>query len=102
MIRRPPRSTLFPYTTLFRSQTLINLLALAILAAITFSSVSIFEGHEAGLAGALAIPALIGILVLAGPALLRLGRRSRFARVRGIATAVTRLLALARRRLAVF
>ena len=24
MIRRPPRSTLFPYTTLFRSQNLIN------------------------------------------------------------------------------
>src|SRR3712207_7421744 len=24
MIRRPPRSTLFPYTTLFRSQTLSN------------------------------------------------------------------------------
>src|SRR2546429_74958 len=24
MIRRPPRSTLFPYTTLFRSQSLVN------------------------------------------------------------------------------
>src|SRR2546430_11367433 len=24
MIRRPPRSTLFPYTTLFRSQSLLN------------------------------------------------------------------------------
>src|SRR5690349_23466993 len=24
MIRRPPRSTLFPYTTLFRSQDLLN------------------------------------------------------------------------------
>src|SRR3712207_8500945 len=24
MIRRPPRSTLFPYTTLFRSETLVN------------------------------------------------------------------------------
>src|SRR3712207_7146113 len=24
MIRRPPRSTLFPYTTLFRSDTIIN------------------------------------------------------------------------------
>src|SRR2546421_3289931 len=28
MIRRPPRSTLFPYTTLFRSQMLIEPLAL--------------------------------------------------------------------------
>src|SRR5260370_37669866 len=25
MIRRPPRSTLFPYTTLFRSQQIVNL-----------------------------------------------------------------------------
>src|SRR3712207_7272225 len=28
MIRRPPRSTLFPYTTLFRSDELLDLLAL--------------------------------------------------------------------------
>src|SRR5258708_20583791 len=27
MIRRPPRSTLFPYTTLFRSETNINIIA---------------------------------------------------------------------------
>src|SRR5260221_7643197 len=25
MIRRPPRSTLFPYTTLFRSQTVVHM-----------------------------------------------------------------------------
>jgi phosphatidylinositol alpha-mannosyltransferase len=84
------------------SQTLINLLALAILAAVTFSSVSIFSGHEAGLAGALAVPALVVLLVLAGPLLLRLGRHSRFLRVRLIAAAVTRMLGLARRGLAVF
>jgi len=84
------------------SQTLINLLALAILAAVTFSSVSIFHGQEAGLAGALAIPALIGAVVLVGPALLRLGRHSRVDRIRRAASAVTRLLGLARRGLAVF
>jgi phosphatidyl-myo-inositol alpha-mannosyltransferase len=84
------------------SQTLINLLALAILAAITFSSVSIFQGHEAGLLGAVAVPALIVVLVLTGPAVLRLGRRSRFARVRRAAEAVTRMLALARTGLTVF
>jgi phosphatidylinositol alpha-mannosyltransferase len=84
------------------SQTLINLLALAILAAVTFSSVSIFHGQEAGLAGALAIPALIGVLVLGGPSLLRLGHRSRVDRVRRAAAAITRLLALARSGLAVF
>src|SRR2546426_2778807 len=31
MIRRPPRSTLFPYTTLFRSQVVILQVAVAIL-----------------------------------------------------------------------
>src|SRR5437870_4334944 len=72
------------------SQTLINLLALAILAAVTFSSVSIFHGHEAGLAGALAVPALICLLVLGGPSLLRLARRSRVARVRRTAIAIPR------------
>src|SRR2546425_11510212 len=30
MIRRPPRSTLFPYTTLFRSQELIGIAALLV------------------------------------------------------------------------
>src|SRR3712207_8526941 len=33
MIRRPPRSTLFPYTTLFRSLLLVLQLALLVLAA---------------------------------------------------------------------
>ena len=84
------------------SQTLINLLALAILAAITFSSVSIFQGHEAGLLGALAVPALIVVLVLVGLSLLRVGRDSRFARVRRVASSITRMLSLARRGLAVF
>jgi phosphatidylinositol alpha-mannosyltransferase len=84
------------------SQTLINLLALAILAAITFSSVSIFHGHEAGAAGALAVPALIVVLVLAGPVALRAARRSRLVRLRAGAVALTRLLGLARRGLTVF
>jgi phosphatidylinositol alpha-mannosyltransferase len=84
------------------SQTLINLLALAILAAITFSSVSIFHGHEAGVLGALAIPALVVVLVVAGPALLRVGRHSRMPRVRRGAELVTRMLALARMGLTVF
>jgi phosphatidylinositol alpha-mannosyltransferase len=84
------------------SQTLINLLALAILAAITFSSVSIFQGHEAGLAGALAVPVLIVAIILAGPILMRLARNSKAERLRRIAERITRLLALARSGLAVF
>jgi len=84
------------------SQTLINLVALAILAAVTFGSVSIFHGREAGLAGALAIPALIGAVVLGGPSLLRLAQRSRSERVRRLASSITRALHLARRGLAMF
>jgi phosphatidylinositol alpha-mannosyltransferase len=84
------------------SQTLLNLVALAILAAVTFSSVSIFNGREAGLAGALAIPALIVAVVLGGPSLLRLARRSRNERVNRLARSVTRALELARRGLAMF
>src|SRR2546428_4847852 len=38
MIRRPPRSTLFPYTTLFRSEYVGLSLALFILAAIALLS----------------------------------------------------------------
>jgi phosphatidylinositol alpha-mannosyltransferase len=84
------------------SQTLINLLALAILAAVTFSSVSLFHGHESGIAGALAVPVLIALLVIAGPSLLRRARRSRIARVRRAGAAIIGLLALARRGLSVF
>jgi phosphatidylinositol alpha-mannosyltransferase len=84
------------------SQTLINLLALVILAAVTFSSVPLFQGREAGLVGALAVPVLICALVLAGPRLLALARRSKLPRVRAGAVMLTRMLDLARRGLAVF
>src|SRR2546426_5035325 len=39
MIRRPPRSTLFPYTTLFRSPTLLAL------SAVKFALVVLFYMH---------------------------------------------------------
>src|SRR5947208_10603556 len=39
MLRRPPRSTLFPYTTLFRS--ILALLGGAILAAILFAAINL-------------------------------------------------------------
>src|SRR2546427_7357721 len=44
MIRRPPRSTLFPYTTLFRSQPLTS-------APVFFSRFMRLESHRAGSAG---------------------------------------------------
>src|SRR5258708_30857308 len=49
MIRRPPRSTLFPYTTLFRSsEPWVRLFAIALLAGlIVFAPVQIFERASA-------------------------------------------------------
>ncbi len=84
------------------SQTLINLLALAILAAITFTSVPLLSGHPAGIATAIAIPLLICALVLSGPRLLAIGQRARSERVARAARAISRMLALARRGLIVF
>ncbi len=84
------------------SQTLINLLALGILAAITFTSVPLLNGHPAGIATAIAIPLLICALVVAGPRLVALGRRARSRRVAKAADAVAAALSLARRGLIVF
>jgi phosphatidyl-myo-inositol alpha-mannosyltransferase len=84
------------------SQTLINLFALAALAAVTFTAVPLLHGHVAGLAAALAVPLAVCALVLAGPRLLTLGSRSRSQRVRQIAAAGARMLNLARQGLLVF
>src|SRR3989454_7478089 len=51
MIRRPPRSTLFPYTTLFRS-LMLNLLCLI--------------GALAGLNATLTLPGIAGIILTIG------------------------------------
>src|SRR3712207_6724781 len=73
MIRRPPRSTLFPYTTLFRSQiisgTAINLLALG---GTGFLMVEIFGsgGTSPRVSGFKEVPIpLISDIPLIGPAL---------------------------------
>jgi phosphatidylinositol alpha-mannosyltransferase len=84
------------------SQTLINLLALGILAAITFTSVPLLSGHPAGIATAITVPLLICALVVAGPRLLALAQRAHSQRIAGWANALARMLALARRGLIVF
>jgi phosphatidylinositol alpha-mannosyltransferase len=84
------------------SQTLINLIALGILLAITFSSVPLLHGHLAGVASALAVPFALCLLVLAGPRLLALAHRSRWPRLALAANVVERGLRLARQGLAVF
>jgi phosphatidylinositol alpha-mannosyltransferase len=85
------------------SQTLINLLALLILATVTFTSVHLFA-HEgvSGLFGVLFVPLVICLLVLAGPRLLRLAQRASSLRISLAATALARMLRLARQGLAAF
>jgi phosphatidylinositol alpha-mannosyltransferase len=84
------------------SQTLINLLALVILATVTFTSLDILRAHVSGLVLALLVPLLICLLVLAGPRLLRRAQHSRSVRVALAAAALGRLLRLARQGLAAF
>ncbi|HEY5343347.1 MAG TPA: lysylphosphatidylglycerol synthase transmembrane domain-containing protein [Solirubrobacteraceae bacterium] len=84
------------------SQTLINLLALAILAGVTFTGVPLLQGDFAAVTGVLVLPLAICALVLAGPRLLRVGRRSHSTRVVRAAEAIARLLELARHGLVVF
>jgi phosphatidylinositol alpha-mannosyltransferase len=84
------------------SQTLINLLALGILLAVTFTSVPLLHGNVAGVAGALAVPLAACVLVLVGPRLLVLAERSSSERLQEGAAFVSRLLRLARQGFAVF
>jgi len=63
------------------SQTLLNLLALAVLGAVMFATVGIFRGGEDALVFATLAPVAVIGLLLAIPALLRRGRPSRCRRV---------------------
>jgi phosphatidylinositol alpha-mannosyltransferase len=84
------------------SQTLINLFALAILLAITFTSLPLLHGNVTGIVTALAVPLLVCVLVLLGPRLLARARRARSARVARAANEAGRMLHLARQGLIVF
>ena len=63
------------------SQTLLNLLALAILGGVMFATVGIFRGNEDALVFATIAPLVVILALLAVPALLRRGKPSRFVRV---------------------
>ena len=75
------------------SQTLLNLVALAILAAVMFSSVDFFSGHQSALIAVAAAPAALLVFLLAAPIVLRYGPGgTRFNRARRAAAQVTGLL----------
>jgi phosphatidylinositol alpha-mannosyltransferase len=85
------------------SQTLLNLVALAILGAVMFSSVDIFSGHQDALLAVAIVPALLLLFVLGAPALLRRGAgRYRFARLHGVVAQVRGALTRVRDGLTVF
>ncbi len=84
------------------SQTLINLMALGILAAVTFASVPLLHGQASALEAVLAVPAFVALFVFGAPVLLRLAQRSRSLRIRAGAIAFAGLLRSARRGLVVF
>src|SRR3712207_8063633 len=65
MIRRPPRSTLFPYTTLFRSVIALYAVGAFVTAAI-LGLAEAMDGWLAALIVALALSAVAGILALTG------------------------------------
>jgi len=84
------------------SQTLINLLALGILAAIAFSGAPLLNGSAAGVVTAVAIPLALAVIVIFGPRALAGAQRSRSPRLRRVAGSLARLLALARQGMFVF
>lgn len=98
-----PTARTFPVVagTVF-SQTLINLAALGVLAAVTFSSVSPLQGDASTVEALLALPAFVVLFVFGTPLLLRVAQRSRSVRIRGAAVAFAGLLRLAQRGLTVF
>src|SRR3712207_8920557 len=85
MIRRPPRSTLFPYTTLFRS---LSILASAAVGVAMFGSsvflgqyLQISSGYSPTAAGLLTVPMVGGMLLsstVSGLLITRFGRWKRY------------------------
>ncbi|HEY1592526.1 MAG TPA: flippase-like domain-containing protein [Solirubrobacteraceae bacterium] len=84
------------------SQTLLNLVALAILGAIMFSSVNFFDGHQSALLIVAIVPVVLLLVVLVLPQLLRLPATRRFTRVHAAAAAVRNAITRVRDGLKVF
>jgi phosphatidyl-myo-inositol alpha-mannosyltransferase len=85
------------------SQTLINIVALAILGAVMFSSVDFFNGHQNALVAVAVAPVALLILVLLAPLVLRhRGEGSRFGRAAVVLAQARRAMTRVRAGLVVF
>jgi len=85
------------------SQTLLNILALAILGAIMFSSVDIFSGHQTALLVTAVAPLTLLVLVLLAPVLLSHGAaRLKFERLQALIAQTRRAMTRVRAGLSVF
>jgi phosphatidylinositol alpha-mannosyltransferase len=97
-----PREVLATVAGTVLSQTLLNLLALTILAAIALSDPAITHAHTASLAVAIALPAALVSILLAAPSALRRVASGAHGRVAVAASWLLRQLVQARRGLAAF
>jgi len=85
------------------SQTLLNIVALAVLGAVMFSSVDLFSGHQGALVIAAVAPVALLALVLLAPVVLRHGGPgSRFGRLHTLLAQARRAMTRVRAGLAVF
>jgi len=83
------------------SQTLLNIVALAVLGSVMFSSVDLFNGHQNALLIAAIAPAALLVLVLFAPVILR-GAGTRFGRLHAVVAQIRRAMTRVRAGLIVF
>ncbi len=97
-----PRETLPVVLGTMVSQTLLNLLALALLAAAMLSGVPLLHGHDGALAAAALVPVAALLLVLLTPVLLPRAAISRYARLHSLVLGLRRSLLRVREGLRIF
>jgi phosphatidylinositol alpha-mannosyltransferase len=84
------------------SQTALNIVALAVLGSVMFSSVDLFNGHQNALLIAAIAPVALLLLVLLAPIVLRHGTGRRFGRVHAVVDQIRRGMTRVRAGLTVF
>jgi phosphatidylinositol alpha-mannosyltransferase len=98
-----PRESLPVVLGTLVSQTLLNIVALAVLGAVMFSSVDIFSGHQNALLIAAVVPLALLLLVLLAPIILRHGTPgSRLGRLHTVMMQARQAMTRVRAGLAVF